>query len=56
MSIYDNCACALAETLKLRFRAIFKVIIFHPRVHARRVAEVFGGVFVLTGIFIKWGF
>ena len=26
--IYDNCACALAETLKLRFRAIFKVIIF----------------------------
>ena len=26
--IYDNCACALAETLKLRFRAIFKVTIF----------------------------
>ena len=26
--IYDNCACALAETLKLRFRAIFKVLIF----------------------------
>ena len=26
--IYDNCACALAETFKLRFRAIFKVIIF----------------------------
>ena len=25
--IYDNCACALAETLKLRFRAIVKVII-----------------------------
>ena len=26
--IYDNCACALAETLKLRFRAIFKVLLF----------------------------
>ena len=26
--IYDNRACALAETLKLRFRAIFKVSIF----------------------------
>ena len=26
--INDNCACALAETLKLRFRAIFKVTIF----------------------------
>ena len=22
--IYDNCACALAETFKLRFRATFK--------------------------------
>ena len=31
--IYDNCACALAETLKLR--AIFKVVLFFfPRVHA----------------------
>ena len=26
--ISDNCACALAETLKPRFRAIFKVLIF----------------------------
>ena len=32
--IYDNCACALAETLKLRFRAIFIVICFFPSVHA----------------------
>ena len=28
VSIYDNCACALAETLKLRFIATFKVIFF----------------------------
>ena len=26
--IYDNCACDLAETLKLRYRGIFKVMIF----------------------------
>ena len=33
--IYDNYACALAETLELvRFRAIFEVIIFFIRVHA----------------------
>ena len=32
--IYDNCACALAETLKLRFRAIFIVTCFFPSVHA----------------------
>ena len=33
--IYDtNCACALAETFKLRLRAIFKLIIFFlNRVH-----------------------
>ena len=24
--VYANCACALAETLKFRFKAIFKVI------------------------------
>ena len=26
--VYDNCACALPETLKFRFRAIFIVINF----------------------------
>ena len=26
--IYANCACALAQTLKLRLRAIFKVMYF----------------------------
>ena len=31
---YDNCACALAETLKLRFKTFLKVLIFFPRVHA----------------------
>ena len=31
--IYDNCACGLTETLKWRFKAIFKNAIF-PRVHA----------------------
>ena len=30
--IYDNCACALTETLTLRFRANFKVIFLFPRV------------------------
>ena len=32
--IHDNCACVLVETLKFRFRAIFKVLIFFPRVRA----------------------
>ena len=32
--IFDNCACALAETLKLRFRAIFLSYNFFPQVHA----------------------
>ena len=32
--IYDNYACALAETIKLRFGAIFEVIILFLRVHA----------------------
>ena len=32
--IYDNCACALAKTLKLTLKAIFKVMNFFPWVHA----------------------
>ena len=31
--VSKNCACALADTLKLRFRAIFKVITSFPMVH-----------------------
>ena len=34
LCIYDNCACALAKTLKLRFRDNVKFLIFIPRVHA----------------------
>ena len=39
--INDNCACALAETLKLRFRAIFKVTIFFQGYMLLRVDTTF---------------
>ena len=39
--IYDNCACALAETLKLRSRAIFKVINFVLGFMAVRINTIF---------------
>ena len=38
--IYDNCACALVETPKLRFRAIFKVIIIFPKVYADDICAI----------------
>ena len=38
--IYNNCACALGETPKLRFRAIFKVIIAFPMVRADDICAI----------------
>ena len=35
---------------------LFMALLRLARIEIRRVAEVFGGVFVLTGIFIKGGF